>query len=254
MGVCMTLSVMAQDDVRQVYNFDALRAVPVGTDVRLTLMYDTVLCVVNEDIYLRGDCGVACMTGMGFKLEAGTVLLGSVTGRRGEANGILQLVATEKTTDEYVIESEHNVFTTPLYNALEWDAMYQSMKDNVGEVVEVSDVTVDSVEIEAGKRRLCLRGSSGEQQIVVNDFYNVCRAPMSVPFVCKSAKIVVASSGNAVEACPLYTLRPEGWSAINDITTSSTNDKEIYDLSGRRLSSEPTRGMYIRNGKKVMVR
>ena len=36
-------------------------------------------------------------------------------------------------------------------------------------------------------------------------------------------------------------------------TASSTSDN-LYDLSGRRLSKEPQRGVYIKDGKKVVIK
>ena len=33
-----------------------------------------------------------------------------------------------------------------------------------------------------------------------------------------------------------------------------TTDDSIYDLQGRRLKQAPAKGVYIKNGKKVMVK
>ena len=43
-------------------------------------------------------------------------------------------------------------------------------------------------------------------------------------------------------------------SGISTVSTTETNgDAAIYDLSGRRVSN-PSHGVYIQNGKKVMVK
>jgi hypothetical protein len=39
---------------------------------------------------------------------------------------------------------------------------------------------------------------------------------------------------------------------INGVMQQVTYDDRIYDLSGRRLSQEPEKGIYIRNGMKFM--
>jgi hypothetical protein len=31
-------------------------------------------------------------------------------------------------------------------------------------------------------------------------------------------------------------------------------DGEIYDLSGRRVASQPQKGIYVKNGKKVVIK
>lgn len=41
---------------------------------------------------------------------------------------------------------------------------------------------------------------------------------------------------------------------IRQSTSSSTKSSSLYDLSGRRLSSEPQKGVYIKDGKKVVIK
>ena len=43
--------------------------------------------------------------------------------------------------------------------------------------------------------------------------------------------------------------------AIQDVHRSSFNENQsTYDLQGRRLNQTPKKGLYIRNGKKVVLR
>jgi len=43
--------------------------------------------------------------------------------------------------------------------------------------------------------------------------------------------------------------------AIAPITASArTNNSAIYDLSGRKLNGKPIKGLYIQNGKKIMMK
>jgi len=51
------------------------------------------------------------------------------------------------------------------------------------------------------------------------------------------------------------TLRESGSDAINEVKgKTSVQDVTIFDLSGRRLNTVPAKGMYIRGGRKVLVK
>lgn len=41
---------------------------------------------------------------------------------------------------------------------------------------------------------------------------------------------------------------------INDITTSAANNGEWYNLQGQRIAKPEKHGLYIRNGKKIIVK
>ena len=41
---------------------------------------------------------------------------------------------------------------------------------------------------------------------------------------------------------------------IGSIVTDNDSEGEIYDLSGRRIESVSKGGLYIRNGKKIIVK
>ena len=51
-----------------------------------------------------------------------------------------------------------------------------------------------------------------------------------------------------------FNLAPEGATAIEKIKEQRAESKEIFDLSGRKLSEITAPGIYIINGKKVLVR
>ena len=46
----------------------------------------------------------------------------------------------------------------------------------------------------------------------------------------------------------------ETTSHISDIQVQQPDDNAIYDLTGRRLTTPPTRGICIQNGQKIVVR
>ena len=53
-----------------------------------------------------------------------------------------------------------------------------------------------------------------------------------------------------------YTGKSEGQdpdSILNHATCPSDSAKDIYSLSGQRLGTPPTKGIYIRDGKKVVA-
>lgn len=41
---------------------------------------------------------------------------------------------------------------------------------------------------------------------------------------------------------------------MNIVSIKPISEEKLFDLQGRRLKSAPQRGVYIRNGKKVVVR
>jgi hypothetical protein len=48
---------------------------------------------------------------------------------------------------------------------------------------------------------------------------------------------------------------PQGVTAIDGIRTVDNNqDTPYYDLQGRRLNGKPKQGLYIKNGKKVVIK
>jgi hypothetical protein len=50
------------------------------------------------------------------------------------------------------------------------------------------------------------------------------------------------------------TVTPDDAEAINDIELGSNDDNQWYDINGRAVAAPKSKGIYIRNGKKVMVK
>ena len=48
------------------------------------------------------------------------------------------------------------------------------------------------------------------------------------------------------------TLQPE--TAVRSIAVTTSTAEPVYDLSGRRISSQLSPGIYIRNGRKHLIR
>ncbi len=58
----------------------------------------------------------------------------------------------------------------------------------------------------------------------------------------------------ASETVAFYGLDWDGTTGINEVTTESGNVKGIYDLTGRRVEAITAPGIYVVNGKKVLVK
>ena len=62
------------------------------------------------------------------------------------------------------------------------------------------------------------------------------------------------SWGQGSEHYANFNLAPEGATEIEKIKEQRAESKEIYDLSGRKLSEITAPGIYIIDGKKVLVK
>jgi hypothetical protein len=54
-----------------------------------------------------------------------------------------------------------------------------------------------------------------------------------------------------VKTKPFNVIDPAG---IDDVMTGSAREATVYDLQGRKVLSAPHKGVYIMNGKKIIVR
>ena len=52
---------------------------------------------------------------------------------------------------------------------------------------------------------------------------------------------------------PVYPLSDE-MNGISDYTLPEDNSSALFDLQGRRIFGEPSRGIYIVNGKKIVIK
>ena len=57
-----------------------------------------------------------------------------------------------------------------------------------------------------------------------------------------------------IESFVVYVEYASGSTAIEDVETETVGVKVIYDLSGRRVEKITNAGIYIVNGKKILVK
>ena len=65
----------------------------------------------------------------------------------------------------------------------------------------------------------------------------------------------VAVQDVATEQSAVLEVKAKGdFTAISQVKAENNDAAPVYDLTGRRLSAVPQKGMYIQNGRKMMAR
>lgn len=221
------------------------------TEVRLVLTYDTVLFAGNGDMYVRdGNVrGAINFKGMNLRLEEGMVLLGSVVGRLVMVDDKAQFVATENTTDKYYIVTEKMAYTTPYYD------LDEEGQDYVDDVVVTGEVMIDSLEDDAGTRRLYAYKQTNGARLLLNDKYDFCSQSIVVPAKCATLKGILSVGNSGSE---LYVLTDIG--TVSESTRikktsreATTDNTPRYNLSGQRVSPVYKGVVVNREGRKYII-
>ncbi len=237
---------------KNVNSIQELKLQEPDTEVRLTLVYDTVLFARNNDVYVR--CGVSCAAinfkDMGLNLQEGMVLFGSVVGRYVVIDGKAQFVGTENTTDQYYTVTARVDYTTPYYD---WNENTQN--NVVDDVVETGEVTIDSLADAAGTRRLYACKQNSTTRLLLTDKYGFCQQPIQIPAKCSGLKGILTRNGNSGE---LYTLTDISTVAqplaITGLRRDDASADAHYNLAGQKVSNA-YRGIIVTgNGRKIIVK
>ncbi|MBR7030038.1 MAG: hypothetical protein IKI06_02210 [Prevotella sp.] len=138
-------------------------------------------------------------------------------------------------TSGYLTENNEEVYATP----------YLSVKLKKEEDI---DMLISSTE----KYRLRIVGNSSVRPL----WYTLTLTPdcEKSPLECANE---LYESGDFAASAPMLA---GGWGSseqttVRNITTAMTDpSSEIFDLQGRRLSAMPQKGVYIQNGKKIVVK
>ena len=241
---------LPQDDVQGIPTVESIKAfkrLKVGTEARLQLHNDTILFIGGNDAYLRGDAAI-CLRGTGLSFEVGMVLRGTLIGIKGEQDGLPLLLPSANTSDKYYVSDMVSFIKDRYFDFSDLAAE----EEEIGNVVTIEDVVVDSLSDNNGTRRLYV--TKGTVRLPVVDYYSFCNRPLTVPAHCASMKAVLSAGSNTLQLYPVASLDgllvPSGICSVKSANTSVS----LFDLQGRRLNGVPTRGLYIKDGKKHVVR
>ncbi len=258
-AICSIVTVSAQriaEDPRNGFNnVNSIRELKLqesGTEVRLTLIYDTVLFARNNDVYVRcGNSNAAVnFKDMGLNLQEGMVLFGSIVGRYVVTDDKASFVGTENTTDQYYIVTSRVDYTTPYYD---WNDNLQN--NVVDDVVETGEVTIDSLADAAGIRRLYACKQNCTTRLLLTDKFGFCQQPIRVPAKCNGLKGILARNGSSGE---LYTLADISAIAqplsVTGLLLDDTSADVHYNLAGQKVSNA-YRGITVSgNGRKRIAK
>lgn len=153
----------------------------------------------------------------------------------------------------------------------------------VASSVSAGGVTLTSVDEAAGATGLLLKGTAGSTYSIpikaaatttgtnkLSAAYSATPADANKVYILKNGKLcLVDTGGSSVPAGKAYLLASEVPGGAHDLTfnfdeegnvtgiksieTTKKNNGVYYDLSGRSISN-PTKGLYIVNGKKVIIK
>jgi hypothetical protein len=240
-----------QDDVKGIQTVTGIREfrrLPVGTEARLQFTRDTVLFISGSDAVVRGDAAI-CFRDVSIGLREGMVLRGTVIGVRGDDNGMPLLLPSKNTSGRYYIYDEVTFYTDHFFTFDDDDDQY------VGDVVTIDDGEIDSLALEgSSQRRLCV--SKDGRHFPIVDKYGVSKSALQLPARCSNMKAILSVNADAMFVVPIQdvalTSVPTGISTVNG--RSDVIGRPLLDLQGRRLLHRPSCGMYIQDGRKVVVK
>ena len=240
---------------------DLFKRLEDGVEAKLALMFDTVVYVNGDDAYIRAGCGQSIlMRKTGLPFEVGQILYGSIIGQKSTEGYIPAFEGTEKTTTEnyYVMD----VF--PYKGIEERKLAFERDMSGTGNTPNfdnyVSDlVVVDTVLITEVRHSEVLNcrarcSSMGDSELDLIDKYGNCSNNITVG---QRYYNVTGILGLGESNYQLYVLNDFSQNVVNTIrpvNTSTAAPSALYDLQGRRLLEQPRKGVYIRDGRKVVVK
>lgn len=237
-------------DVGTIKEFKALEE---NMEARLRLCYDTIVYVQNGDIYVRDGavCGAINFKDTGLCLEQGMIIFGTIVGRLAIVHGKAQFVATENTTDKYLTVLGQTDYVARYYV---WD---DGLSDQyIDDVVNIGEVTVDSLPDAAGTPRLYAYKRSSGARMLVTDKYGLSQQSIKVPAVCTNLKGILNHSGSESE---LYTLTDIStvaqYTGITHPRLGYTADSPLrYNLSGQQVSTAYKGIVVTGDGRKRIIK
>ena len=240
--------VSGDDGILMVQDIREFRKLELGTEARMVMLYDTVMFVGGNDIYIRGEaCSAICLRNTKLDVKKGMVLKGSLVGVRGDDNGVPLFLPTERTNDEHLIVNQ-------TFDMSDREVTFEELfgGNGLSDVVIIKDVTLDSLQDNSGSR--VLYAIKKEQRIPVVDLYGVVNK-LPLPARCPKMQSILGVHDSNYFLIPVTDLAEEviplGIVNTRQNATKTENDA-LFDLQGRWLGKTPTHGLYIQNGKKIV--
>ena len=141
-----------------------------------------------------------------------------------------------------------------------WNIAFQTLP-NSGSRQNVSiALSTDEGETFGTPKTICPRGSAYSAAVVLPDgtlgvYYeeNGLFGGFTMRFVRFSLDWASNGTYKFTDDTPFYPIKSTNPTSIEDITEQKVESKEIYDLQGRKIVA-PAKGIYIINGKKVLIK
>lgn len=240
---------------------DVFKRLRDGVEAKLMLLYDTVVYVNGDDAYIRAGSGQSIlMRKTGLPFEVGQILYGSITGQKSTVGYIPAFQGTDKTTTEnyYVLD----VF--PYEGIEERKLAFERDMSGTGNATNfdnyVSDlVVVDTVQITEVRESEVLNcrarcSSMGDSEFDLIDKYGNCSNNVMVGQRYFNVTGILGLGDKNYQIYVVNDFSQNVVSSVPSVNASLAISKFIYDLQGRRLTEQPRKGVYIQDGRKVVVK
>lgn len=229
-------------------NIAAFKALADSTEAKLTLTDAVVTFVNGKNIYLEDATGAIVLYDMGLEVTEGQKLNGLLAGKTVNYFALPEMVKTDSTkTDTFTAEAGEVKATTM--------ALADICKvENLARLITISNVTIDVVDNN-------IFATSGDEKLQVYNKFKVDGLDLQKGNVYTSITGILVPWQNKETLEITYELAPRTLAdLVLDADATGISElagekaaREVYNLNGQRVNATK-KGLYIINGKKVMVK
>ena len=238
----------AKPDLQVAADIAAFKALADSTEAKLTLTDAVVTFVNGKNIYLEDATGAIVLYDMGLELTEGQKLNGLLAGKTVNYFALPEMVKTDSTkTDTFTAEAGEVKATTM--------ALADICKvENLARLITISNVTIDVVDNN-------IFATSGDEKLQVYNKFKVDGLDLQKGNVYTSITGILVPWQNKETLEITYELAPRTLAdLVLDADATGISElagekaaREVYNLNGQRVNTTK-KGLYIINGKKVMVK
>ena len=141
-----------------------------------------------------------------------------------------------------------------------WDVALQTLPNSSSRQNVSIALSTDEGATFGTPKTICPRGSAYSAAVVLPDgtlgvYYeeNGVFGGYTMRFVRFSLDWASNGKFKFTDDAPFYPIKSTKGTSIESITDTTVNDGAIYDLQGRKVEN-PIKGIYIMNGKKIMIK